>query len=166
MIVLPNNKNIVPVARQVDELTIKHVEVVSTQSVPEALAALVEYDPNAACDRNRQGMEDAPRACNGRGHPGRTARIGRRRAGTRGRLIALSRDGLIGATSSAADAVYKLLEQLVDDDSEIVTVLVGLDAPAHETQRIREHIELLFPHVEVEFHDGGQPLYPYLVGVE
>ena len=40
------------------------------------------------------------------------------------------------------------------------------DAPAAETQRIREHIELQFPHVEVEFHDGGQPLYPYLVGVE
>ena len=48
----------------------------------------------------------------------------------------------------------------------IVTVLVGCDAPASETARIREHIELQFPHVEVEFHDGGQPLYPYLVGVE
>ena len=47
-----------------------------------------------------------------------------------------------------------------------MTVLVGSDAPAAETQRIREHIELRFPHVEVEFHDGGQPLYPYLVGVE
>jgi dihydroxyacetone kinase-like predicted kinase len=45
-------------------------------------------------------------------------------------------------------------------------VLVGSDAPAAETQRIREHIEFEFPHVEVEFHDGGQPLYPYLVGVE
>jgi len=44
--------------------------------------------------------------------------------------------------------------------------LVGADAPSHETQRIREHIEFTFPHVEVEFHDGGQPLYPYLVGVE
>ena len=39
-------------------------------------------------------------------------------------------------------------------------------APAHETQRIREHLEVRFPHLEVEFHDGGQPLYPYLVGVE
>jgi dihydroxyacetone kinase-like predicted kinase len=62
--------------------------------------------------------------------------------------------------------VSKLLEHLVDDDSEIVTVLVGCDAPATETQRIREHIEFAFPHVEVEFHHGGQPLYPYLVGVE
>jgi len=83
-----------------------------------------------------------------------------------GDWIALSRDGLVGATHSPGDAVCTLLEKLVDDDSEIVTVLVGCDAPVHETQRIREHIEFNFPHVEVEFHDGGQPLYPYLVGVE
>jgi hypothetical protein len=45
-------------------------------------------------------------------------------------------------------------------------VLVGSEAAANETERIREHIEVTFPHLEVEFHDGGQPLYPYLVGVE
>ena len=50
--------------------------------------------------------------------------------------------------------------------SEIVTVLVGSDAHANETERIREHIEYAFPQLEVEFHHGGQPLYPYLVAVE
>ena len=84
----------------------------------------------------------------------------------RGDWLALGRDGVVGSASSAADAVCKLLEELVDDESEIVTVLVGCDAAANETERIREHIEYAFPHLEVEFHDGGQPLYPYLVGVE
>jgi dihydroxyacetone kinase-like predicted kinase len=84
-----------------------------------------------------------------------------------GDWIALTRDGgIVAAVATPADAVCTLLGHLVDADSEIVTVLVGSDAPATETQRIREHIELQFPHVEVEFHDGGQPLYPYLVGVE
>jgi hypothetical protein len=84
-----------------------------------------------------------------------------------GDWLALARDGgIIAAVGTPADAVCSLLAELVDDESEIVTVLVGSDAPASETQRIREHIELQFPHVEVEFHDGGQPLYPYLVGVE
>ena len=83
-----------------------------------------------------------------------------------GEWLALARDGVVASVGSAADAVYKLLEALVDDDSEIVTVLVGCDAAANETERIREHIEYAFPHLEVEFHDGGQPLYPYLVGVE
>ncbi len=59
VIVLPNNKNIIAVARQVDDLTAKHVGVVPTQSVPEALAALVEYDPNAPAGENERMMSEA-----------------------------------------------------------------------------------------------------------
>jgi hypothetical protein len=167
VLVLPNNKNIVPVARQVDALTAKSVAVVPTASVAEALAALVEYDPNAALDVNEQGML----ACLARVRTGEVTRAVRDANSDAGEInegdwIALSRDGIVAATSSPADAVCSLLSKLVDDDSEIVTVLVGCDAPPSETQRIREHIEYNFPHVEVEFHDGGQPLYPYLVGVE
>jgi len=83
-----------------------------------------------------------------------------------GDWIALAREGVIGSAASPADAVCKLLDVLVGDESEIVTVLVGCDAAKKDTERIREHIEYAFPHLEVEFHDGGQPLYPYLVGVE
>jgi dihydroxyacetone kinase-like predicted kinase len=83
-----------------------------------------------------------------------------------GDWIALAREGVVGTAGSPADAVRRLLDVLVDDETEIVTVLIGCDAPAKETERIREHIEYAFPHLEVEFHDGGQPLYPYLVGVE
>jgi len=167
VLVLPNNKNIVPVARQVDALTEKHVEVVPTSSVPEALAALVEYDPNAEMDANERSMVAALE----RVRTGEVTRAVRDAAADMGPIeagdwIALARDGIVAATTSPADAVCTLLARLVDDDSEIVTVLVGCDAPASETQRIREHIEFTFPHVEVEFHDGGQPVYPYLVGVE
>jgi DAK2 domain fusion protein YloV len=167
VIVLPNNKNIVPVAGQVESLTDKHVEVVPTHSIPESLAALVDYDPDAPCAENAQAMRDAL----GRVRTGEVTRAVRDAEVDdtqvhEGDWIALTRDGLVGACRSPADAVSRLLEHLVDDDSEIVTVLVGSDAPAPDTQRIREHIELAFPHVEVEFHDGGQPLYPYLVGVE
>jgi len=167
VIVLPNNKNIVPVAAQVDELTDKTVRVIATHSIPEALAALVEYDPNAAYDANARAMDAAiERVRTGEVTQAvRDASIDGERVHA-GDLIALTREGLVAATGSPADAVCSLLEKLVDDDSEIVTVLVGSDAPAHETDRIREHIEFRFPHVEVEFHDGGQPLYPYLVGVE
>jgi DAK2 domain fusion protein YloV len=167
VLVLPNNKNIVAVAKQVDSLTEKQVEVIATHSVPEALAALVEYDPNAAVDDNAAAMEEAVRRV-------RTGEVTQAvRAASvdganirEGDWIALAREGLVGAAGSPADAVCKLLDALVDDDSEIVTVLVGRDAAAKDTERIREHIEYAFPHLEVEFHDGGQPLYPYLVGVE
>ncbi len=167
VIVLPNNKNIVAVAKQVDALSEKHVAVVATHSVPDALAVLVEYDPNASVEDNEASMLEAL----GRVRTGEVTQAvrdasvdGEQVRG--GDWLALSRDGVVAAVSSAADAVYKLLEALVDDDSEIVTVLVGCDAAANETERIREHIEYTFPQLEVEFHDGGQPLYPYLVGVE
>jgi DAK2 domain fusion protein YloV len=168
VLVLPNNKNIVPVARQVDDLTAKRVAVLPTTSIPEALAALVDYDPDADLDANVTRMGDAvARVRTGEVTQAVRASVAECGPISQGDWLALSRDGgIIGAVGTPADAVCALLEQLVDDDSEIVTVLVGCDAPASETARIREHIELQFPHVEVEFHDGGQPLYPYLVGVE
>ncbi len=167
VVVLPNNKNIVPVARQVDDLTTKQVTVVATASVCEALAALVDYDPSAAIAGNDSAMTAAVE----RVRTGEVTQAVRDSVAPSGPIkqgdwLALARDGIVAAVATPGDAVCTLLAHLVDDDSELVTVLVGGDAPAHETQRIREHIELQFPHVEVEFHDGGQPLYPYLVGVE
>jgi hypothetical protein len=167
VIVLPNNKNIVAVARQVDALTDKNVAVVATTSVPEALAALVEYDPNAELEENQSTMSSARERV-------RTGEVTQAIRDTvvdvgqirKGDWIALSREGIVATTDSPAGAVCELLGKLVEDDSEIVTVLVGADAAAKDTERIREHIEVNFPHLEVEFHDGGQPLYRYLVGVE
>ena len=140
-----------------------------THSVPEALAALVDYDPDAdvaderatrcARDRTRRAPARSRRRC---ATPRSTASTIKE-----GDWIALSRDGHRRRDRLARPTrCARCSAELVDDDSEIVTVLVGADAPAHETERIREHIEFTFPHVEVEFHDGGQPLYPYLVGVE
>jgi len=167
VIVLPNNKNIVPVANQVDALSEKEVAVLATHSVPAALAALVEYDPNATVADNARSMQGAldrvrtgevTRAVRDASVDGEDVR--------EGDWLALSRDGVVATAESPADAVRALLASIVDDDSEIVTVLVGVDAAAKDTERIREHIEYAFPHLEVEFHDGGQPLYPYLVAVE
>jgi DAK2 domain fusion protein YloV len=167
VVVLPNNKNIIAVAKQVDALTDKRVVVVATTSVPEALAALVEYDPSAELEENEATMNSARE----RVRTGEVTQAVRDAVadGTKvheGDWIALSRDGVIATSRSPSDAVCELLGKLVDDSSEIVTVLIGSDAPAHETERIREHLEVKFPQLEVEFHHGGQPLYPYLVSVE
>ena len=80
---------------------------------------------------------------------------------TTGDWLALTREGIVAAVGTPADAVCALLGRLVDEESEIVTVLVGSDAPAAETQRIREHIEFS------SAHRGGfttaTAVYPYLV---
>jgi dihydroxyacetone kinase-like predicted kinase len=114
---------------------------------------------------------DGMRAAVARVRTGEVTRAVRDAAGECGPVregdwIALDGRGICAAVTSPSEAARALLERLVDDDTEIVTVLVGSDAPAGETARLQEQIALSYPHVEVEFHEGGQPLYPYLVGVE
>jgi dihydroxyacetone kinase-like predicted kinase len=83
-----------------------------------------------------------------------------------GDWIAITRDGIEVAVKSATDAAAALLDALVDDDSELVTIIVGAEADAGETAHISEHVAAVHPDVEIEVHQGDQPLYPYLVGVE
>ncbi len=167
VIVLPNNKNIVPVARQVDGLTEKSVAVVPTHSMVEALAALVGYDPDADLQTNVTALAEAVTRVSA-GEVTQSVRDTVAECGPirKGDWIAISRDGICIAAPSAADAAFALVDELIDDDSEIVTVLVGADARSADTQRVREHLGFRHPGVEVEVHDGGQPLYPYLIGVE
>lgn len=167
VIVLPNNKNIIPVARQVDALSDKRVEVVPTVSVLEALAALVTYDPDADCDTNLRAMEAGALAVRA-GEVTQAVRDSTAECGPirEGDWLAIDPSGIGATAPSAAEAAFALVDRLIDEDSEIVTVLVGVDARPAETQRVREHLAAKHPHVEIEVHEGGQPLYPYLIGVE
>ena len=84
-------------------------------------------------------------------------------------ILAAAALPLISACSvakTAVDAAIGLVDRLADDDSELVTVLVGADAVTTDTARLEEHLALAHPQLEVEVHEGDQPLYPYLVGVE
>jgi len=167
VIVLPNNKNIVAVAQQVDGLTARDVGVVPTHAVVEALAALVSYDPDATLPENIAAMTDASSRVRA-GEVTQAVRDSKADCGpiAKGDWIALGRDGVLAVATTVVDATIGLLRQLVVPESELVTVLVGADARAADIMRIREHLGLDQPHVEVEVHEGGQPLYPYLIGVE
>ena len=83
-----------------------------------------------------------------------------------GDWIAITRHGIEVAVKSVTDATTALLDALVDDDSELVTIIVGAEADADDTARISDFLATVYPDVEVDVHHGGQPLYPYLVGVE
>jgi DAK2 domain fusion protein YloV len=167
VIVLPNNKNIVPVARQVPELTERPVGVVPTAAVIEALSAMVVYDAGASLADNVDAMQEAAARVRC-GEVTQAVRDSSAECGPikTGDWIAITRDGVHAATQSAVDAMVALVDTLIDDDSELVTLITGTEARAADTARIEEHVERTHPHVEVEIHEGGQPLYPYLVGVE
>ncbi|MFM8563000.1 MAG: DAK2 domain-containing protein [Acidimicrobiia bacterium] len=168
VVVLPNNKNIIPVAEQLDALTTKEVRVVPTRSMPEALAALVVYDPEAGVDEHVASMVSSTEAMV-TGEVTRAVRDSASEVGavTVGDWIGLVRgDGIVAVSGSLEDAVVALLAHLVDESREIVTIIEGVDATSSATAAIEAWIAAERPDTQVERHRGGQPLYPYLFGVE
>ena len=168
VIILPNNKNIIPVANQVNALTKKEVRVVPTCSMPEALAALVSYDPEAEVDANCEAMSDAAKSV-ATGEVTQAVRDTNTDAGAvkNGDWIGLVRgDGVVAIGSTMVVAATQLLDQLLSGNGELLTVITGNLATARATEEIIVYMADKHPGVEVEVHPGGQPLYPFLFGVE
>jgi len=168
VVVLPNNKNIIAVAEQLDALTTKRVAVVPTRSMPEALAALVVYDPEADAVANQAEMAEAAEAV-AAGEITQAVRDSASPAGpiTTGDWIGIVRgDGIVAVSGSLEGAATALLDQLVEAGREIVTIVTGADASPAHTDALMAWLGHNRPGVQVEVHRGGQPLYPYLFGVE
>ncbi len=167
VIVLPNNKNIIAVAEQVQALTDKTVRVVKTIGVAEGFAALMEYDPEASADENASNMT----ACADRvvsGEITQAVRDSEADAGVinAGDYLGISRDGIVVIADSLDAACSGLIDKLATDDHEIVTLIEGEGASAASTRRLTEWITENRPKATVEVHHGGQPLYPYLLSIE
>lgn len=168
VIVLPNNKNIIPVAQQLVGLTTKRVAVVPTMSMPEALAALVVYDPEDPVEKNHADMASAA----GSVATGEVTQAIRDTSSDAGEIrdgdwIGIVRgDGIVAIGGSVASASEKLLDHLLDGGREILTIITGADAKRTTTDEIVAWLGEQHPGVEVELHRGGQPLYPYLFGAE
>jgi DAK2 domain fusion protein YloV len=168
VVILPNNKNIIPVAQQVDGLTKKDVRVVPTCSMPEALAALVAYDPAASAEHNGTAMAKAAAAVV-TGEITTAVRDTKTDAGAvkAGDTIGLVRgDGVVAIAPDVFECATALLKHIVTDNRELLTIIVGVDAAADTTERIVTWVGENFSAIACEVHRGGQPLYPYLFGVE
>jgi DAK2 domain fusion protein YloV len=153
VVLLPNNKNIVPVAQQVNELVEQLVTVVPTRSIVEGFAALLEYDPDASAEENAKIMGIS--ACHV----------------VAGEVTQAVRDtstdaGQVHVGDSIALASSQLLIQLIHPEHELLTVIEGEGASPANTRRITEFLAEEYPGVSVEVHHGGQPLYPYYFGIE
>jgi hypothetical protein len=168
VILLPNNKNIIPVANQVDALCGKTVRVVPTTSMPEALAALVVYDPEESAEHNMKQMTAVLETVS-TGEVTQAVRDTNSDAGpiTAGDWIGIVRgDGIVSIAGGVVAAATALLDHLIEPGRELITVLEGTDATPALTDQIRAWVAENHPDVEFEIHRGGQPLYPYLFGVE
>ncbi len=168
VVILPNNKNIIPVAKQIDALTTKDVRVVPTCSMPEALAALVTYDPEASAESNARAMTAAAESV-ATGEITQAVRDTNTDAGkvTEGDWIGLVRgDGIVSIAGTMVGSATQLLDHLIDDSRELLTIVTGEGSSTASTDQIVAWVTENRPEVAVEIHVGGQPLYPYLFGIE
>ena len=167
VIVLPNNKNIIAVAEQVDATTSKTVRVVPTKGIPEGFAALTAYDPDAGIEDNVDDMADAATSVVA-GEVTQAVRDSTCDAGpiSEGDFLGIARSGILSVSPTVAEATIGLLGQLIEDSHEIVTLIEGEGSSAGETRKVVHWLEEHHEGVEAEIHHGGQPLYPYFLGIE
>ena len=167
VVVLPNNSNIVPVARQIDAHTAKHVEVVATTSVPAGLAALIGYDPSADGADNAASMLDAATAV-AAGEVTQAVRDVKSPIGpvAAGQWIGLDDSGIAATGETAGAAAIGLLAHMLQPTHEILTLIEGAGTEPAQTEDIVSWLSQHWSGLEVERHFGGQDHYSYLFGIE
>ena len=167
VVLLPNNPNIVAVAEQVDYQTKKSVYVVKTHSVTEGFASLLSYDPEVAGELNYQSMTLNSQSVES-GEVTVSVRDSSSDIGEikKGNFLGLSKGKVKVVAPSLFEATIGLLEEMISDDHELVTMVEGLESNQSVTKEIVKWLNDTYADLEVEVHKGGQPLYPYYVGIE
>ena len=167
VILLPNNGNVIPAAKQVVGLTKKKVHVIETHSVPQGVSAVVAFRPERAGDENVRAMKaEAERV--------QTIEVTHAVRDTRsngvkvkkGDVIGLINDRLEIAGDDYSEVVNKALGKLGPDTYELVTVYRGEQASDAELKSLESAIRSSYPALEVEVQQGGQQHYPFILSVE
>lgn len=167
VLILPNNKNIVLAAEQAAEVIGIEAAVVPTKSVPEGLAAILAFNPEADVTANAKSMNIAASVV-------KTGQVTTavRDTSIDGVMIhtddymAISNGKITVATPSLETTMKSLIDDMITEDDEIVTVIYGEDVSEQDAKQMVAYIEGQFDHVEIELYNGKQPLYPYILSVE
>lgn len=166
--VLPNNSNIILAAQQaIDLVDNKSLIVIPSKSIPQGLAAILAFQEKTDAKANTEAMTESLR----RVKSGQVTYAVRdtNMDGIdikQGHFIGIQDGRIVSSQPSLMDACKKLLEEMIGEDSEIVTILTGEDAVDAETAELKAFIQAVYPEMEIELHPGGQPLYTYLFSVE
>jgi DAK2 domain fusion protein YloV len=167
VIVLPNNKNIIPAAEQAKHLTKKKIAIVPTKTIPQGIAALLAFNFQSDLNANVQAMERAAQHI-------KTLEI---TVATRsvkldglevkeGNYIALIDDDLQGAGEDRTALTLEMLDRMGTADAEIITLYYGASITANEAEALAEQIRHVYSTQEVEVVNGGQPHYHFIISVE
>ncbi|MFC1860885.1 DAK2 domain-containing protein [Chloroflexota bacterium] len=167
VIILPNNKNIVLTAGQVQSVTKKIIRVVPTRTIPQGVAALLALDYEADFESNADIMEKAQSTVKSIEitRAVRSTKIGEFDIKKK-QIIGLLDGDLVAVSNEPIDCLNQVLVQSNPDKAEVVTIYYGNDTEQSEAEKASTGIREQYPHLQVEIVSGGQPHYNYIVSVE
>ncbi len=165
--IFPNNSNIIMAAEQAASVAPCGVSVIPTKTVPQGLAAAIAFNPEADVEMNEQAMKAAAA----------TVKSGQVTYAVRDTSIdgveikkdehmAIAEKKIVSSSTSSLEAAKKLVDVLVEADDEIITILTGEGSSESDVEALTSYIESVNDEIEIEVHDGKQPLYSYIFSVE
>ncbi|WP_045181193.1 fatty acid kinase catalytic subunit FakA [Staphylococcus aureus] len=166
-IILPNNKNILMASEQAASIVDAEAVVIPTKSIPQGISALFQYDVDATLEENKAQMADSVNNVKSGSltYAVRDTKIDGVEI-KKDAFMGLIEDKIVSSKSDQLTTVTELLNEMLAEDSEILTVIIGQDAEQAVTDNMINWIEEQNPDVEVEVHEGGQPIYQYFFSVE
>lgn len=166
--ILPNNKNIILAANQAQSLTDdKDIIVIPTKTVPQGITAIISYMPEADVDTNIEALEEAIKNV-------KTGQVTYAVRDTHiddkeiheGDIMGIGDRGILSVGQSVEETTKEMLAQLVDEESELISLYFGQDVLEEDAENFAQEVEELYPDVDVDVHMGGQPIYYYVLSVE
>ena len=167
VILLPNNKNIFLAAEQAAEVAEIPVEIVQSRTIAQGMTALLSFDPSAELQANQVAMTEALDTVI-------SGQVTQAIRDTTLDGLEIKKDDYMGiidgkikvSTADRQTAAIEMVQTMLDEDSEIVTIIVGEDGDMTEAEATSDAIMAQDDELEVEIHEGDQPVYPYLISVE
>ena len=168
ILIIPNNKNIILAANQAQSLTDdKDIIVIPTKTVPQGITAIISYMPEADVDTNIEALEEAIKNV-------KTGQVTYAVRDTHiddkeiheGDIMGIGDRGILAVGQSVEETTKEMLAQLVDEESELISLYFGQDVLEEDAENFAQEVEELYPDVDVDVHMGGQPIYYYVLSVE
>lgn len=166
--IFPNNKNIILAANQARDLTEdKNIIVIPTKTIPQGITALISYVPDKTVEQNTEEMMEAV----GNVKTGqityavRDTKIDDKEI-RQGDIMGIGDHGLLAVGTGIEDITVAALQEMTDEDSEIISVYYGQDVSEEDAEHLAERLGEQYPDFDIEIHNGGQPIYYYIVSVE
>ncbi|MCY9032460.1 DAK2 domain-containing protein [Bacillus inaquosorum] len=165
--ILPNNSNIIMAANQAASVMGEQVFVIPAKTVPQGMSALLAFNPDQETEANEANMLSAIQQVKSGQvtYSVRDTHIDGKDI-KKGDFMGILNGTIIGTAEDQLSAAKMLMSEMIGEDDEIVTILYGEDASQEEAEELEAFLSEKYEEIEVEIHNGKQPLYSYIVSVE